>query len=123
MATPLATYDDVESRWRPLSEAEFPKVEILIGDASALLRAEFPGIDSTITSGGLEAAVVASVVAQMVKRAMLAPADGIQSDSSTTGPYSHSQQYANPMGNVFLTASERTLILGRRPRAASVQFG
>jgi hypothetical protein len=119
----LATLDDVSNRWRPLSDAETLKVETLLGDASALLRAEFPGIDTTIDSGGLDATIVASVVAQMVKRAMLAPSDGIQQESETAGPYSHSQQYANPMGNVFLTAAERTLILGRQPEAMSVQFG
>ena len=39
---------------------------------------------------------------------LLAPPDGITQQSETVGPYSQSQSYANPMGNVFLTAAERT---------------
>jgi hypothetical protein len=112
---------DLENRWRPLSAAEQDR-RTCSEDASALLRAEFPGIDETIASGGLDADVVAAVVAMMVKRAMIAPADGVSQESEGVGPYNHSQQYANPMGNVFLTAAERTLILGRQPRAMSVKF-
>jgi hypothetical protein len=39
----------------------------------------------------------------MVKRAMIAPSDGITQQSEAMGPYSQSQSYANPLGNVFLT--------------------
>lgn len=119
----LAVVSDVEDRWRPLSTDEQNRASVLISDASSLLRAEFPGIDTTIDTGGLDAAVVAAIVANMVKRAMIAPSDGISQESETAGPFSHSQSYSNPMGNVFLTMAERTLILGRRPKAASVQFG
>jgi hypothetical protein len=119
---PLATYEDVQDRWRPLAPDEINRCTVLLDDASALLRAEFPGIDQTIATGGLDAAVVVAVVANITKRAMLAPADGISQESETSGPYSHSQSYANPMGNVFLTQAERTLILGYRPKAASNTF-
>lgn len=123
MVTALATLEDVENRWRPILETEVNRVEALLGDASALLRAEFPGIDTSIVTGALDGAVVAAVVANMVKRAMIVPADGVSQDSETVGPYSHSQQFANPLGNVFLTAAERVLILGHQQTAMSVQFG
>jgi hypothetical protein len=36
------------------------------------------------------------------------------------GPYSQSQTFANPLGNVFLTAADMTLILGYQPSAFPV---
>lgn len=123
MAAPFAVYQDVEARWHSLSPAEEITAAVLIDDASALLRAEFPGLDSQIASGSMDAGLLVIVVSNMVKRAMLAPADGISQSSETVGPYSHGQSYANPLGNVFLTASERTLILGRQPLGVSVRYG
>lgn len=122
MGTPYATASDVAARWRPLSDADIARAGVLAGDASALLRAEFPGLDSQIASGAVDADVVTIVVANMVKRAMLAPADGISQESEGVGPYSHSQSYANPLGNVFLTAAERTLILGKQPTGGSFRY-
>ena len=122
MSASLASISDLEDRWRPISDSEATKVDTLLGDASALLRAEFPSIDDTIASGALQAEVVAAVVSQMVKRALLAPADGIASETAGAGPFSQTQQYANPLGNVFLTAAERTLIRGYRPKAMTGTF-
>lgn len=119
----LADPEDVGDRWRPLLDSEYPKVVALLGDASALIRAEFPGIDDAIAAGDPSADVVAGVVANMVKRTLLQAEDGISSESESTGPFSHSRQFANPLGNLFLTAAERVLILGRRPKAMSVQYG
>jgi hypothetical protein len=122
MADPFATADDVAVRWRPLSATESDTAEILCGDASNLLRARFPGIDGQVTSGQIDAAVLTQVVAGMVKRAMISPSDGVTSSSAGTGPYSHTQTFANPLGNVFLTAADLTLILGYQPSASSHRF-
>lgn len=122
MGTPYATASDVAARWRPLTTEEAARAGILAGDASALLRAEFPGIDGQIASGAVDPALLTIVVAGMVKRAMLAPPDGISQESEGVGPYSHSQSYANPMGNVFITAAERTLILGKQPTGGSFRY-
>jgi hypothetical protein len=113
---------DVADRWRPLTSAEQTVAETLLFDASMLIRARFPGIDDQIAAGGVDPDVVAMVVAGMVKRAMIAPADGLSQQSESVGPYSHSQSYANPLGNVFLTAADVTLILGYQPAAQSSQF-
>jgi len=119
---PFATADDVEARWRPLTPAERTVADALVADASALIRAQFPGIDSQVESGGLDATIPTMVVAGMVKRALVAPNDGVSQESEGTGPYSHSQSFANPMRNVFLTAAEVTLIRGYRPSAMSGNF-
>lgn len=92
--------------------------DLLAGDASALIRARFPGID-----GQVDPDLLTIVVAGMVKRAMLAPTDGVSQESENLGPYAHSRSFANPMGNVFLTASELMLIEGRKPTGGTFQYG
>lgn len=119
--TAFASSDDVADRWRPLSEDEQALVNVLIDDASTLLRARFPGIDDQIGST-LDEGTVTIVVSNMVRRALIAPLDGVSQETQTTGPYSHSTSFANPMRNVFLTAADEMLILGYRPAAVSGSF-
>lgn len=120
--TAFATPDDVAARWRPLTSAEQTVAQTLLNDASMLIRARFPGIDAQAASGQVDPDALAAVTAGMVKRAMVAPADGITQQSESTGPFSHSQTYANPLGNVFLTAADITLILGYQPAGQSVGY-
>jgi hypothetical protein len=123
MGDPFADSSDVAARWRPLTSAEIGQADVLCADASALIRARFPGIDSQVTSGQVDSGVLTMVVAGMVRRAMIAPAEGVSSQSETAGPFARSQTFANPLGNVFLTAADLTLILGYQPRASSHKFG
>lgn len=118
----FATPDDVADRWRPLTPAELAITDTLCWDASALLRARFPGIDSNITAGNPTADVVTMVCAGMVRRALIAPSDGVSQQSQTAGPFSQSQSYSNPMRNVFLTAADEVLILGYQPKAMSAAY-
>jgi hypothetical protein len=118
MGVSYATAEDVAVRWRPLTADELAQATVLAGDASALIRAEFPGVDGQVDPG-----ILTIVVAGMVKRAMLAPSLGVTQEQETVGPYSHSQTFANPMGNVFLTGAERTLILGYKPSGGSFRYG
>lgn len=120
---PYATPEDVAARWRPLTPSEEIVASTLVDDASELIRAEFPGIDAQVDSGALSAGLLRIVVSNMVKRALIAPSDGVSQASEGTGPYSHSESYANPMRNIFLTEPERVLILGYRPAAFSTTFG
>lgn len=121
---PFATSDDVAARWRPLTSVEQEQADTLVGDASVLLRSRYGDIDARIASGDLDAGAALVVVAGMVRRAMVGAAagDGVTQSSETVGPFSHSQSYANPMGNLFLTAADDLLIRGYRPRAMSVRF-
>lgn len=123
MALPsFANTLDVAARWRPLTPAEESVADALLVDASLLIRARFPGIDAQVASGAVDSNVLVAVVSGMVKRAMIAPADGVSQESESTGPFSHSQSYANPLGNVFLTAADMTLILGYQPSGQSHGF-
>jgi hypothetical protein len=123
MAEPFATASDVAARWRPLSPAEETVADTLVADASALIRARFPGIDGQVASGAVDADILAMVVAGMVKRALIAPEPGVSQESSGTGPYSHSQTFANPLQNVFLTAAELVLIQGYKAKGGTFQYG
>lgn len=120
---PFATAFDVADRWRPLSPAEETIATTLVGDASALIRARFPGIDSQIAAGAVDAQILLIVVAGMVKRALIAPDEGVTQQSEAAGPFTHSRSYANPMRNVFLTAADLVLIQGYQPSAVSMTYG
>ncbi len=122
MADPFATPDDVAARWRPLTPAEETVAETLVGDASRTLRARFPGIDASIAAGTVDAEAAKQVVAGMVKRALIAPQEGVDSTSETVGPFSYSQRYSNALRNLFLTAADELLIEGYRPRARSIRY-
>jgi hypothetical protein len=114
-----ATTSDLEARWRPLTPAETATAEVLLEDASAQVRSEFPTLDATIAGGaGIDpnpdlARNATRVVCAMVRRAMDAPEDGgfgVGSVQETTGPFSRSLSYSNPMGDLYLTKAERKLL-------------
>lgn len=102
MPDPLAQASDVADIWRPLSADEVTRADNLIAKASAMLRAACPfDIDERIAlmqtapddPKALDAVVVATVVAGIVRRAMVNP-DGAVSTTETTGPYSKSSTFA-----------------------------
>jgi hypothetical protein len=122
MTALFATAQDVADRWRPLSDSEETLADVLCGDASTLIRARFPGIDGQAAAGQIDPDILTIVVAGMVKRAMIAPADGVSQQSETVGPFSRAQSFANPLQNVFLTAADLVLILGYQPSASSHRY-
>lgn len=124
MADPFADPDDVAAIWRPLSAAEQITALALLVGASAMIRAQYPGIDDQVTSGAVDAGTLTFVAASMVKTAMIGPtaAAGATQTSQTVGPYSMSASYANPTGNLFLTAAMDLMIRGYRPSAVSGKF-
>lgn len=101
---PLADYTDVESVWRPLTDAEQDQVYDLISKASAKLRqaGRALNIDARMAlflttptdPHALDPIIVADVVATIVKRFLVNP-DGLASESESEGPFSHSGTYVN----------------------------
>lgn len=121
---PFADPWDVAARWRPLTPAEETVAGTLCDDASSLIRARFPGIDSQVTSGAIDSNILTIVVSGMVKRALISSsAEGVTQQSDTAGPFSQSRSFANPMQNVFLIAADLVLIIGYQPSASSHKFG
>lgn len=102
MPDPLASAEDVEDLWRPLTDTETPRVERLIEKASALLRqATRQTIDTRIAlyataptdPKAVDPLIAATVVATVVKR-FISNVDGAVSESDTAGPYGHTVAYA-----------------------------
>lgn len=102
MPDPLASAEDVEDLWRPLTDTETVRVERLIEKASALLRQATRQTIDTRTAlyataptdpKAVDPVVAATVVATVVKR-FISNVDGAVSDTRTIGTVSHSVAYA-----------------------------
>lgn len=119
----FATWQDVQARWRPLTSAEQGVATTLLSDVSDMIRSRFPDVDARIANGSLTAASVKRVAAAAVKRAMIgSDAEGLEARAQTAGPFSVSDKFANPNGNLYLTAEDIRL-LGGEYSAASAKVG
>jgi hypothetical protein len=114
----LATTNDLEDMWRPLTSSEIPRAVRLINKASSLLRQKAPYVDARMARftadstdlGGLDPTTVSMVVATMVKR-FLSNVDGIVTEAEAAGPFNHSRTYAirgekDVRGELQVTASD-----------------
>ena len=98
----FATVQDLEARWRPLTETERASAETLIADASQLI------VDELGETSNVSVATLKRVVCAIVKRAMAGPGGiGVESLQTMAGPYQESVKYSNPMGDLYLTRAER----------------
>lgn len=113
-AEPFAVVDDLVMRWRPLNATEAATAGVLLGDASAMVRSECPDVDArlALVPPLIDPAILKMIVCSMVKRSMIAGADveGVTSTQQTAGPFSQSQSFSNPMGNLYLTKAERKML-------------
>lgn len=104
-----ATVDDLEARWRPLSEDEAAKSETLLDDAGVMLA-------SLVTVDGedeQQLALLRVVSCSMVMRAMMASESetfGLSQVDYGMGPFSQAAHFANPSGDLYLTAQEKRLL-------------
>lgn len=125
--TAYATVDQLQARWRPLTPEETDKAEVLLEDASVQIRSEIPDLKSRIEAGDADLlSAVIRVECAMVKRAMASGDDGIgvTSTQETQGPFSHTLQYSNPMGDLYLTKAERRLLTsGSSQSAYTIEMG
>ncbi len=102
---------DLEARWRPLTEAEQNRAEVLLEDASLRVLRRFPSIPSRIVDETLAAQEVTAVVCGMVKRAMVAgEQDGVTQRTEVKGPFTESVQYANPLGSLYFTSDDLAVL-------------
>nr|DAN00370.1 MAG TPA: hypothetical protein [Caudoviricetes sp.] len=109
---PFATVDDVESRWKPLSDAEKKRVEILLVDAADVIMTTCPKWKKA-AEGTLR-----RIVCAVVRRAMPTAFEaGVKQMQETTGPFSNTFTAANPDGDLYLTKRERLALGCGRPTA------
>lgn len=123
MPDPFATVADLEARWRPLTAEEQARAEVLLADASAILRATCPTIDQRITDGTLDPELPEMVTCNMVRRSMGSAdvGDGVSTQQQSAGPFSTSLTFANPQGNLYASKAELKLLgCGARARAYTI---
>jgi len=104
MAEPLATTNDLTAHGVDAGDSE----DGLLRAASAIVRAEFPGIDERIADehDPLDVDLVAFVVVSMIARRLRSPADEKTQLSRTAGPYTDSATFQTS-GGLYLTKRER----------------
>lgn len=122
----FATADDVAAL-RPLSDAEMPRVTVLLGYASAYIRQQVPGIDARITASTLDSSLPRMVTVMAVLRGLqqVAATPGAKSESTTTGPYTHSVTYAEAVGSglIFISDADLTSLQAVPTSTASAGVG
>ena len=122
----FAATSDIEARWRPLTTAESAQAAVLLDDASAMLRTECRDLDARLAAvpPSIDPAVPLMVVCAMVKRVLIAgeDVDGVSAHQQTTGPFSQSLTFANPMGNLYITKAERKTLGCGGQRAFSIDL-
>lgn len=104
-----ATYEDLQARWRMLTEAEQATATVLLSDAAAIIDA-YVTID-TDDAEQMERAKYVSCA--MVRRSMQASASdmiGINQASATMGPFSQQATFANPTGELYLSGQEKAML-------------
>lgn len=116
-----ATVDDLEARWHALDGDEADRAEVLLEDAAAMLDA----LVEVDPEDEKQANLLKIVSCSMVTRAMLSAdsdAYGVSQLDYGMGPFSQAAHFANPNGDLYLTAQEKRLlgigsgyIMGVRP--------
>lgn len=119
VTAPFATASDLEARWRPLSDSETTTANALLSDASDIIMTTCPGwVDAT-------AGTLKRIACAIVKRGMIAGAEaaGLSQHSETVGPVNESFSYANPAGDLYLTAAEKKSLGCGRQESFFVDLG
>ena len=126
MADVFATVEDLEARWRGLSEQEHRRAAVLLEDATDLIKSSAPRWQHA----SLE--TLKRIACAVVKRALQAeqgatdglpePRGLLSSEMHTTGPFTDQFTYSNPEGDLFLRAAELKQLGGRRSAAFEVDL-
>lgn len=106
----FATVDDLEVRWRTLSDDEKVRADVLLGDASSFIRIATGRSYENADNDTLD--ILCSITCNMVKRVMTTPIDqpALNSWQQNAGSYNESFGFANPTGDMYLTAAEKKLL-------------
>jgi len=125
LTPPFADADDLASRWRPLSEAERARADVLLTDASQLiLDNDRRGVlaDLTAVPGSLVRVVCAMVQRVMASGTAASSGAPVTQESATFGPFTQQMTYAVPSSDLYLTREERRSLRLSRQVAGSVDL-
>ena len=109
----FATTENLEARWRTLSDPETVRAATLLGDAAWWLGVWFKPHNLVALAAGDEELAEGLVILScaMVKRAMTSGAvEGAQSTYQMMGPFTAQVAFKNPDGNLFVYEAERDAI-------------
>lgn len=107
--TALATWEDVQAQWRPLTPAEQGVATKRLDQASAIIRANVPDVDARMADGADYANLVVGTVCDMVIRYMRNPDAKIQ---EKIDDYSYMKAQTSDDGRMYLLPDELELLLG-----------
>lgn len=119
----FATKADYEARY---GTGAPERVEVLLQDASALLRSNFIAYHQTAYKEGLNPRFdenACAVVCAIVARAVNVPSgfEGASQYSQHAGPYASTLTFANPTADLYVTRSERARLGLSGVRIGSIQ--
>lgn len=111
----LATPKDLEARWRTLTNEEESVAETLLSDAQnmiAMLLATKGKSLEAYADNEVYAETAKAIICAVVKRSMAAGDDvmGLSQHSMTAGSFNESFSFANPSGDMYLTANEKKML-------------
>lgn len=123
-----ATVRDLLDRWPDLVDVPDATLSARLDDANATVAAELEGagVSPEATPSDVLAANLKSVVCDVAHRALFAYVSGmvgVTQFSQTAGPVQQSQSFGNPMGDMYLTASDRRKLGISGGRGQQVFYG
>lgn len=107
-----ATVEQLEAYWKPLTEAEQERAQVMLDLASDRLRVIGDNVDvdvdAKVAASTAYASVARWVVMEATKRALLTPSDlpPVDERSITAGPYSENFKFTNPSGDLWFKKNE-----------------
>lgn len=130
----FATVEDLQARWRTLSESEQAQAEVELLDATAFIAGQLRKYDVEVDpSDEVQAQNLTKVTCAVVRRSMSPRLDAMSGTplapyteaTVTADVFTESYKFANPMGDYYLSAAEKaSLGIGRmRVRQWQVQVG
>ena len=99
-----ATVNDLEARWRTLTDSERAVAQALLDDAAVLVDSYGADVDADAAR---------AVTCSMVRRAMnpmTGDLFGVSQASMSAGGYQQQMTYSNPSGELYLTKQERRML-------------
>lgn len=117
-----AKVQDLETLWRPLTDAEKPRAEALIDLVEVLLDSEAEKVGSYLGRCGTQ--VVKSVIVDVVARVLMISTDQepMTQVSQSAGGYTASGTFLVPGGGIFIKKSELARLGLRRQRFGGIDF-
>ncbi|GAA1579302.1 hypothetical protein [Leucobacter aridicollis] len=113
-----ATVDDLKKRWPDFPLGAEDHAEVLLEDASAMVRARAPDV------ANVDPGILRIVVCDMVKTVLQSPGDGanVSALNLTAGPFSQQVSYRDS-SDLFITSKHAGMLGCGRQRAFTVRMG